>query len=143
MNRSTKVIEERGVIMPIKTKLFVSFDFDHDSRLKDLFVGQAKHPDTPFELADWSIKEEISENWKKHARTRLRSVNCMAVLCGKNTHTARGIDAEIEIAREEKVPYFLLKGYSSETCTKPRAAANETMYNWTWDNVSALLKGAR
>lgn len=31
-----------------KTKVFISFDFDHDEELKNLFVGQAKHDDTPF-----------------------------------------------------------------------------------------------
>ncbi|HLD70783.1 MAG TPA: hypothetical protein VI937_02785 [Negativicutes bacterium] len=37
-----------------KTKVFISFDFDHDEDLKHLFVGQAKHDDTPFEISDGS-----------------------------------------------------------------------------------------
>lgn len=126
-----------------KPRLFVSFDYDNDSRLKDLFVGQAKHPDTPFELADWSIKEAIAGNWKEHARQRMKNVQCMAVLCGEHTHTARGIDAEIEIAREVDLPYFLLKGYSDRNCTLPIVAKSEKLYKWTWDNVAALIKGSR
>ena len=47
-----------------KKRTFVSFDYDHDSFLKEALVGQAKNEDSPFELADWSIKEAISEDWK-------------------------------------------------------------------------------
>jgi hypothetical protein len=43
-----------------KTKVFVSFDYDHDETLKDFLVGQSKLKDSPFDLADWSIKELTS-----------------------------------------------------------------------------------
>jgi len=51
-----------------KTKVFVSFDYDHDETLKTFLVGQAKHEDSPFELADWSIKEAITEDWKAKSK---------------------------------------------------------------------------
>ena len=97
-----------------KTKVFISFDYDHDDALKVLLVGQSKHADTPFELADWSIKEAITGDWKAKARTRIKSVDVMAVICGEHTDTANGVSAEIKIAQEESVPYFLLSGYSSK-----------------------------
>lgn len=37
-----------------KKKVFVSFDFDNDARLKDFIIGQAKNPDSPFEVSDYS-----------------------------------------------------------------------------------------
>ena len=40
-----------------KTPVFISFDYDHDQDLKTLLVGQANNPDSPFEIADWSVKE--------------------------------------------------------------------------------------
>lgn len=40
-----------------KTKVFVSFDYDHDEDLKILFCGQAEHDDTPFEITDVSVKK--------------------------------------------------------------------------------------
>ena len=58
-----------------KSRVFVSFDYDHDETLKHFLIGQAKNEDSPFELADWSIKEAISEDWKKKARTRIKSVS--------------------------------------------------------------------
>ncbi len=46
-------------------RVFTSFDFDHVEDLRNLLVGQARHEDTPFELADWSVKEAMTGDWKK------------------------------------------------------------------------------
>ncbi len=127
-----------------KKRVFVSFDYDHDEVLKNFLVGQAKNPDSPFELADWSIKEAISEEWKKKARTRIKSVDLVAVLCGQHTHTATGVSAEVKISQDESIPYFLLKGYADKTCTKPTAAkSTDKLYNWTWPNLKTLIGGGR
>ena len=125
-------------------RVFVSFDYDNDARLKDLLVGQSKHDDSPFELADWSIKEHLAGNWKEKARARIRSVDVVCVLCGKSTHTAAGVAAELQLAQEERVSYFLLKGYTDQTCTKPTTAkSTDKMYQWTWENLKALIGGGR
>lgn len=127
-----------------KKRTFVSFDYDHDSFLKEALVGQAKNEDSPFELADWSIKEAISEDWKTKARTRIRSVDVVVVICGEHTDTASGVSAEVAIAQEGGVSYFLLQGYSDKTCVKPKAAKNtDSVYQWTWDNLKKLIGGAR
>lgn len=127
-----------------KTRTFISFDYDHDSNLKTLLVGQSKNEDSPFEITDMSIKEVISEDWKKKARTRIKGCDVVVVICGENTDTATGVSAELTIAQEEKVDYFLLKGYSDKTCVKPKAAkSNDKIYNWTWDNLKLLIGGNR
>src|SRR2546427_3223677 len=41
-------------------RTFISFDYDHDDDLRTLLVGQAKHPDTPFEIVDRSVKEAMT-----------------------------------------------------------------------------------
>ncbi|CAM3318045.1 TIR domain-containing protein [Polaromonas hydrogenivorans] len=127
-----------------KTKVFISFDYDHDEILKIFLVGQAKNEDSPFYLADWSIKEHIDDNWKAKARTRIKSVDVACIICGEHTDTATGVSAEVKIAQEEGVPYFLLNGYSEKTCKKPKAAKDgDSLYNWTWDNLKKLVGGAR
>jgi hypothetical protein len=127
-----------------KCKTFISFDYDNDNDLKVMLVGQARHEDTPFDIADWSIKEEIDKNWKDKARTRIKSVDVVAVICGERTDTAAGVAAELKIAQEEGVPYFLLYGRSSKTCVKPIGAkSTDKMYKWTWDNLKSLFKGDR
>jgi hypothetical protein len=127
-----------------KKRVFISFDYDHDGTLKDFLVGQAKNPDSPFELADWSIKEAMTGDWKKKARTRIKGVDVVAVICGVHTDTASGVSAELTIAQEEAVPYVLLQGYSDKTCKKPAAAkASDKIYRWTWDNLKTLVGGGR
>lgn len=127
-----------------KTRVFISFDYDHDETLKTFLVGQSKHEDSPFDLADWSIKEAIDEKWKDKARTRIRAVDVIAVICGEHTNTATGVSAEVKIAQDEKKPYFLLNGYANKTCVKPTAAiSTDKIYEWTWDNLKKLIGGAR
>ena len=127
-----------------KKRVFVSFDYDHDEFLKIALVGQAKHEDSPFELADWSIKEAITENWKVKARTRIKGVDIVCVICGEYTDSATGVSAELTIAQEEGVTYFLLKGYADKTCKKPKSAkATDKLYNWTWANLKTLIGGGR
>jgi len=45
-----------------KPRAFISFDFDNKENEKNLFVGQGKHPDTPWEIADWSSKEALAQS---------------------------------------------------------------------------------
>ena len=127
-----------------KTRVFISFDYDHDEILKTFLVGQAKLPDSPFELADWSIKEHIDGNWKAKALSRIRAVDVVAVICGRHTGTATGVSAELRIAQDEEKPYFLLNGYKDVACVKPAAAkATDKIYQWTWDNLKKLVVGDR
>lgn len=127
-----------------KPKVFISFDYDHDETLKTFLVGQSKHTDSPFEIADWSIKEHIQGDWKAKARTKILKSDQVVVICGQHTHTATGVSAELLIAQEEKKPYFLLNGYKDKTCYKPKAAkSTDKLYKWTWENLKSLIGGAR
>ncbi|GHT36629.1 hypothetical protein FACS189427_08610 [Planctomycetales bacterium] len=127
-----------------KKRTFISFDYDNDEHIKNLLVGQAKNEDSPFEITDMSIKETITDNWKKNARTRIKGCDVVIILCGEHTNTATGVSAELKIAQEEEVPYFLLKGYANNTCVKPTVANNsDKIYNWTWDNLKKLINGGR
>mgnify|MGYP003057468131 FL=1 len=104
-----------------KKRAFISFDYDNDVDLKALLVGQARNPDSPFEIVDMSIKETIESNWKENARRRIKGCDVVIVICGKYTNFATGVSAEVKIAQEENVPYFLLWGRSSGTCARPVA----------------------
>lgn len=127
-----------------KVRTFISFDYDHDLDLKTLLVGQAKNSDSPFEITDMSIKETINDDWKKKARTRIKGCDVVIVICGEYTDSAAGVSAELKIAQEEKVSYFLLHGRNGKTCKKAKAAKSDNkIYNWTWDNLKLLIGGAR
>lgn len=128
----------------MKKRVFISFDYDHDSDLKTLLVGQARNSDSPFEIIDMSIKEAISSNWKDNAKRRIKGCDVVIVICGHETNTAIGVSAELKIAQEEGVDYFLLKGRASGRCIKPTAARNsDKIYDWTWNSLKLLVGGTR
>jgi hypothetical protein len=125
-------------------KAFISFDYDHDLGLKTTLIGQAKNPNSPFNIFDFSIKEAISSDWKDKARVRIKNCDLIIVICGEYTHTARGVSTELGIAQEEQIPYFLLNGHPDKTCTKPIAAKpDDKIYKWTWNNLKVLINGGR
>jgi hypothetical protein len=130
--------------MPKRLRAFISFDYDHDSDLKTMLVGQARHADTPFVIADWSVKEHQTGNWKEKVRRRIRAVDVVVVLCGNYTHTAAGVSEELRIARAEGKPYFLLAGRRNGVNKKPTSArASDKLYRWTWANLKTLIHGGR
>lgn len=128
----------------MKKKAYICFDYDNDYELKESLVGQAKNPDSPFEISDMSIKQEISSNWKQYARQKIKNADIVIVLCGKHTETAVGVAAELSITQEESKPYFLLCGRSDGNVRKPKNALNsDKIYKWTWDNLKKLINGGR
>src|SRR3989304_5272938 len=124
--------------MATKKRVFISFDVDQDEGKKIMVATQAKHPDSPFDFADASIKEPLSGDWKEKVRRRMSNIDVVIVLCGEYTHTASGVAVELAIAQEKSVPYFLLAAYSDKYCTKPTSArSDDKVYKWTWDNLKA------
>jgi hypothetical protein len=125
-------------------RAFISFDYDHDEDLRTLLAGQAKHSDTPFEIKDRSIKEPLTGDWRQKVRRRMDNIDVVIVICGEYTHAAEGVSAELTIAREENKPYFLLWGRNGKNCYKPNSVLpTDKIYEWTWNNLKALLDGAR
>jgi Thoeris protein ThsB, TIR-like domain len=126
------------------TRVYVSYDYDHDDDLKTLLVGQSKNPDSPFTIADQSIKTAIEGDWKASARRRIKGADVMAVICGQHTDTATGVAHEVTIAQEERIPYFLLAGRASGGNKRPTTAkASDKLYSWTWEHLKTLVKGGR
>ena len=71
-----------------KKRAFFSFDFDEDQNLKHHMVGQMKLPTSPFEGADWSMKEAAPQrNWEHEAEARISHSNVVVV---RNLSTTMG-----------------------------------------------------
>jgi len=127
-----------------KKRVFTSFDYDHDDDIRTMLVGQSKNPDSPFELADWSVKEPMTGDWKEKVRKRIRRCDLVIVICGQYTDSASGVSAELKITQDEQKPYFLLWGRSGKSCKEPNAAkTTDKIYKWTWDNLKVLIGGGR
>jgi 3'-phosphoadenosine 5'-phosphosulfate sulfotransferase (PAPS reductase)/FAD synthetase len=131
-------------MMAIKKRAFVSFDYDNESTVKMYLAGQAKNPDSPFDFKDNSVNAHLTGDWEQKVRKRMDNIDVVIVLCGTKTHTAKGVAAELKIAKELNKKYFLLAAYSDKSCTKPTTAAtNDKVYNWTWPNLKQLIAGHR
>jgi hypothetical protein len=120
-------------------KVFVSFDFDNDRALRDFIVGQAKNPDSPFEVSDYSLKEEAPQaDWLNRARSAINRADVFIVMLGSRTRNAPGVQKEVAIARELNKKRFQIIGYQGGS---EAWAINEggRTYDWSWDNLKKLL----
>lgn len=55
-----------------RTRVFVSFDFDEDQKLKTFILAQAKNLDSPFEIENWSLNEPAPQRtWQEKAKQRI------------------------------------------------------------------------
>ena len=121
-----------------KKRVFFSFDFDEDKNLKHHMVGQMKLADSPFEAADWSMKEAAPQrNWEQEAEARIRRSDVVVVLVGPKTHRAPGVLREVAIARRLGKPIVQIIGYRDAS---PTAVPNAgRLLRWTWPNMTNVL----
>ena len=125
------------------TRVFISFDYDHDNDLRGDLVAQAKRPDSPFTISDESLPGAVHDgNWKRKVRQRIQRADVVIFICGVNTHSAEGVAAEMSIAQSEGKPYFLLRGCKRDTCSKPKnARSTDVIQPWKWASLKTLLQG--
>ena len=122
-----------------KKRVFVSFDFDNDKTLKDFMIGQARLPDSPFEVADHSLKEAQPErDWQAKARAAISRSEVFIVMLGPRTRTASGVLKEVRMAQELQKRRFQIIGYNLGSATWAVPGAGRT-YRWNWDNLKTLL----
>lgn len=87
--------------MARKTRVFVSFDFDNDERLKTFILAQAKNADSPFEIENWSLNEPAPQKtWREKAAKRIARADVVLIMVGPQTHKAPGVLAEVKIAKQ-------------------------------------------
>jgi hypothetical protein len=122
-----------------KTRLFVSFDFDNDRTLRDFIIGQARLPDSPFEVADQSLKEAAPEKeWEGRARTAIARADKFIVMLGSKTRFAPGVKKEVAMAKELGKPRFQIIGYKDGSATWA-VPDGGSVYGWNWENLKKLL----
>jgi hypothetical protein len=122
-----------------KTKVFVSFDFDNDRVLRDFIIGQAKLPDSPFEISDYSLKEASRQTlWERKAHTAISRADKFVVMLGPKTRFARGVLKEVAMARRLGTPRLQIIGYTDGSRDWAVPGAGRT-YRWHWATLKPVL----
>ena len=122
-----------------KKKVFVSFDFDNDKTVKDFIVGQAKNPDSPFEISDHSLKEAAPEkDWLARAQAAIARADVFIIMLGPKTKNASGVLKELKIANEKNKEKFQIIGYRDGT-ENWAVPGGGRVYRWNWENLKKLL----
>ena len=122
-----------------KTKVFVSYDFDNDKKLYDLIIGQAKLPDSPFEVSNHSLKEAAPEkDWENKARAAISRADKFIIMLGPKTRSAPGVRKDVAMAKDLGKTRFQIIGYrdGSRDWAVPDGGVT---YNWNWDSLKKLF----
>jgi hypothetical protein len=131
VRRLDKVVRAAGASMS-KTDVFVSFDIEHDRGLYELLLAQSGLSSSCFAVLGASERSTATDVQIERVRHRIRKADQVIVICGEHTESSPHVSAELRIAQQERIPYFLLWGRRDIMCTKPVGAkSTDGMYSWT------------
>jgi hypothetical protein len=120
-------------------RVFIAFAIQ-DKTYRNFLVGHARHPKTPFDFVDMSVKEPWDANWKTNCRARVKGCDGVIALISKNTCKADGELWEIKCADDEGVPMMLM-WINDERPTLPACLNGRRVNIWSWDNLEAFIGG--
>lgn len=121
-------------------RIFTSFAVE-DVRMRDLFVGQARHERVPYELVDMSVKEPWNSEWKTRCRTKIKGCDGVVVLISKNLKHADGAIWEIKCAKEEGIPILGVYMTGCGILDSPNELNGIKKVTWTWANIADFVNG--
>ncbi len=120
-----------------KTKMFVNFDYDHESQPKNTLIGQSRLPDSPFSINDMSLRE-ATEEWQQKARSSIEDCDVFIVLLGEHTHQASGVRREVRMARQLGKKRFQLRKRGQSPIS---IEGGGEVVVWKWKNLKKRLTG--
>jgi hypothetical protein len=122
-------------------RAFISFDFDNNETERVLFVGQAKNSRTPFNIQDWSSKQQLPQGqWEILLKDKINQCHMLIVLVGRYMATATGCAKEIEMASRQNVPIFgVYVGGADANSTLPAGLARNRVIAWDWDKIASAV----
>ena len=114
-------------------RVFLSFEFDKDQKLRGDFYRQANRGDSHHYVLDSSLREDYPDDeWLEKARNLIRQCNIVIVLVGEDTHNAPGVKKEIMVTHQEKKPIFQIRN-QGKTWSPVRGARELIL--WKWDKI--------
>lgn len=121
-----------------KLRAFISFAAE-DARIRDLFIGQGKHSDTPWQIADWSLRLPFDAKWKTQTRSRIKRCHVVIQLIGATTFLAEGAIWEVECAKQEGIPAFGVWISRPPRPPIPSCFKRNNIIPWTWDGIADMI----
>jgi len=120
--------------------VFLSFDYEHDLEVKNNLVAQWNSDLCPIDIRDVSLLGGVTDHrWQTDAARAIDASRVVLVICGKNTHSAPGVTAEVSMARQRRRPVICLRG-RIEGASLPRGVPGYTeMVPLDWKRVLEAL----
>ena len=116
--------------------IFVSFEFDKDSDLRNNFYRQAEE-ETEHRLRDCSLHESYpDEAWKNKARNAIRPCDVVVILIGQDTHNAQGVVVETDMPRSFGKPIIQVRPQGRPYQGLTRLGEPIT---WRWSRINTEL----
>lgn len=119
-------------------RVFVAFAIENETT-KNLFTGQAKNKNVPFDFVDMSVKEPWDNNWKTNCRTKIKGCDGFIALISKDTKGASGQLWEIGCSKDEGIPMMGIYIENASYSDKPDNMYGVPTKEWTWDNVKEFI----
>lgn len=123
-----------------RTPVFLSFDFEHDLATKNRLVTEWATEQCPIWIKDVSLPGAVTDHrWQHDAAKAIESAKAVLVICGNNTHSAKGVIAEVQMAIQRRKPMVYLQAFK-EGSSLPQGVAQETrMIGLDWKSVHDVL----
>ena len=119
-------------------RIFTAFAIE-DEKVKNLFVGQAKHDKVPYEFVDMSVKQPWDNEWKTKCRTKIKGCDGVIALISENLKSASGAKWEIQCARGEKVPVLGVYMPNCDSSDAPSELDGVKKISWTWKGIAEFV----
>ena len=119
-----------------KVGVFFSFEFDRDKELYGSFFAQAKG-ESRHAIRDYSLdKVHPPDDWKEKAENQIDQCNIVIVVIGQDTHTATGVEEEVEIAKQLGKRIFQIQPQKQNYGGVDGAGE---IIPWKWDKIDAKI----
>lgn len=120
-----------------KPRAFISFWFDEDKTIKELFVWQIRLKDSPFEFEDWSAKKPWDEETRKDdCEEKMKKCDLVLVVCWPKTHNCSGVKTEIKIAHKIWLKVFWIDTTNTWRIKRPEWIDKKCP--WRWNDIKDI-----
>lgn len=124
-----------------KVPMFISFASEGE-RIRDLFVGQGRRPDTPWEIVDRSAHESFDERWKTQMCSRIKKCHVVILLLERTTYAAEGAIWELNCGLRGGIPAFGVWISKQSRWPVPSCLRPENIIDGTWEGVRNMIRKA-